>query len=232
MTSQLAICRKEESMIILAPSILSANFVNLGEDIKQVEQAGAEYLHIDVMDGAFVPSISFGAPVMKCIRPISKLVFDVHLMVEEPIRYIDDFVKAGADIITVHAEACKHLNRTIAKIKEAGVKVGVSLNPSTSLSVLDYCLEDIDMVLIMSVNPGFGGQKFLPLAIDKIKSLKELIRVKNLNVDIQVDGGVNTDNVSEIIEAGANVIVAGTGVFAGDIMKNIKSFKEIFSKYQ
>ena len=219
-------------MIILAPSILSANFVNLGEDIKQVEQAGAEYLHIDVMDGAFVPSISFGAPVMKCIRPISKLVFDVHLMVEEPIRYIDDFVKAGADIITVHAEACKHLNRTIAKIKEAGVKVGVSLNPSTSLSVLDYCLEDIDMVLIMSVNPGFGGQKFLPLAIDKIKSLKELIRVKNLNVDIQVDGGVNTDNVSEIIEAGANVIVAGTGVFAGDIMKNIKSFKEIFSKYQ
>ena len=219
-------------MIILAPSILSANFVNLGEDIKQVEQAGAEYLHIDVMDGAFVPSISFGAPVMKCIRPISKLVFDVHLMVEEPIRYIDDFVKAGADIITVHAEACKHLNRTIAKIKEAGVKAGVSLNPSTSLSVLDYCLEDIDMVLIMSVNPGFGGQKFLPLAIDKIKSLKELIRVKNLNVDIQVDGGVNTDNVSEIIEAGANIIVAGTGVFAGDIMKNIKSFKEIFSKYQ
>ena len=219
-------------MIILAPSILSANFVNLGEDIKQVEQAGAECLHIDVMDGAFVPSISFGAPVMKCIRPISKLVFDVHLMVEEPIRYIDDFVKAGADIIAVHAEACKHLNRTIAKIKEAGVKVGVSLNPSTSLSVLDYCLEDIDMVLIMSVNPGFGGQKFLPLAIDKIKSLKELIRVKNLNVDIQVDGGVNTDNVSEIIEAGANIIVAGTGVFAGDIMKNIKSFKEIFSKYQ
>jgi len=219
-------------MIKLAPSILSASFANLEEDIKQVEQAGAEYLHIDVMDGAFVPSISFGAPVMKCIRPISKLVFDVHLMVEEPIRYIDDFVKAGADIITVHAEACKHLNRTIARIKEAGVKVGVSLNPSTSLSVLDYCLEDIDMVLIMSVNPGFGGQKFLPLAIDKIKTLKELIRVKNLNVDIQVDGGINTDNVSEIIEAGGNVIVAGTAVFGGDIVKNIESFKEIFSKYQ
>lgn len=231
MTSKACHMQKEESMIKLAPSILSANFANLEEDIKQVEQAGAEYLHIDVMDGAFVPSISFGAPVMKCIRPISNLVFDVHLMVEEPIRYIDDFVKAGADIITIHAEACKHLNRTIARIKESGVKVGVSLNPSTSLSVLDYCLEDIDMVLIMSVNPGFGGQKFLPLAVDKIKTLKELIRVKNLNVDIQVDGGINTNNVSEIIEAGGNVIVAGTAVFGGDIVKNVNNFKDIFSKY-
>ena len=219
-------------MYKLAPSILAADFSNLGRDVKKIENAGVEYLHIDVMDGMYVPTISFGAPIIRSLRKVSSLVFDVHLMIEDPIRLIDEFVEAGADIITVHAEACIHLHRTITAIKEKGVKVGVSLNPSTPLSVLEYVLDELDMVLLMSVNPGYGGQRFLPLTIEKIKSLKEMIDEKNLKVDIEVDGGLSADNVHLVLDAGANVIVAGTAVFKNDISRNVHQFKEVFKKYE
>lgn len=219
-------------MIKLAPSMLAGDFNRLGEQITLLEKAGAEYLHIDVMDGSYVPSISFGMPVISSIRKNSNMVFDVHLMIDEPIRYIDDFAEAGADIITVHAEACKHLNRTIAKIKEAGCKAGVSLNPSTPLNVLEYVLSELDMVLIMSVNPGFGGQAFIPNSLDKIKSLREMITDQGLDIDIEVDGGINSSNVSEVIKAGANVIVAGTAVFKGNIENNIMDFKKVFDTFK
>lgn len=217
-------------MIKLAPSILSANFANLGEDIRKVEEAGAEFLHIDVMDGVFVPSISFGMPVIKSIRKVSNLFFDVHLMINNPDDFIEEFAKAGADNITVHVETCKHLNRTISKIKELGVKASVSLNPATSLSVLDYILEDVDMVLLMTVNPGFGGQSFLPNSIDKIKKLRAMAIERQISLDIQVDGGINEHNLNDVVHAGATVIVAGTSIFAGNIDENIKRFKSIITR--
>lgn len=219
-------------MIKLAPSILSADFNILGEHISLLEQAGVEYLHIDVMDGEFVPSISFGMPVIASIRKNSKLVFDVHLMIEEPIRYLEAFKDAGADIITVHAEACTHLHRTVSRIKELGLKAGVSLNPATPLNALEYVLKDLDMVLIMTVNPGFGGQSLLPVTLQKVKDLKKMIQNAEAMIDIEVDGGITIGNVEEALNAGANVIVSGTSVFKGNIKDNVEGFKKKFEKYE
>ncbi len=197
----------------LAPSILSADFSNLLKDVKIVEKAGCEFLHIDVMDGHFVPNITIGPVVVQSLKGKTDMVFDVHLMIEEPEKYIEAFAKAGADIITIHQETAAHMHRVIQMIKAQGVKAGVSLNPATSLNTLEYILEDLDMVLIMSVNPGFGGQKYIPAMTEKVRRLKDMIDRKDLNVEIQVDGGINPDNVREIVKAGADIIVAGSAVF-------------------
>ena len=212
----------------IAPSILSADFSRLGEEIKAVEAAGADYIHVDVMDGHFVPNITIGSPVVNAIRKVTKLPLDVHLMISEPDRYIADFAKAGSDIITVHAEACIHLHRTIGYIKELGIRAGVSLNPSTPLSVIEQILEDVDMVLLMTVNPGFGGQKFIKTMLPKIAEMRRIINDRGLKVELEVDGGVTLDNIYDISRAGADSFVAGSAVFgSNDYKKTIEEMKRL-----
>ncbi|NMS90967.1 ribulose-phosphate 3-epimerase [Clostridioides difficile] len=215
-------------MIKLAPSILSADFAKLLEDVRKVESAGCEYLHIDVMDGHFVPNITLGPLVVKSLKKENiNMVFDAHLMIENPDQYIEEFVKAGCDIITVHQEACVHLHRTIQNIKSHGIKAGVVLNPATPIDTIKHVLPDLDMVLLMSVNPGFGGQSFIPCVLDKIKDLKALIDNQGLNIDIEVDGGISPKNVAEVVKAGANVIVAGSAIFGSDdIQETVNLFRK------
>ena len=219
-------------MYILAPSVLAADFGKLAEDTAKAREGGASYLHLDVMDGAFVPSISFGMPVIASLRGYTGLVFDVHMMVEDPGRYVESIRAAGADIITVHQEACTHLDRVIGQIKASGAKAGVALNPATPVSTLECVLDQVDMVLVMSVNPGFGGQKFIPYTLDKVRALRQYFDRKGLSTDIQVDGGVNRDTIRPLIEAGANVLVAGSAVFGGDVKANVETFMNIFKEYE
>ena len=214
-------------MNFLSPSILAADISRLGEEIKCIDEAGAHYVHIDIMDGHFVPTIYFGAPLMKSIRGLTERVFDVHLMVKEPARLVKEMVACGADIITVHAESCVHLDRTIDKIKERGAKASVALNPATDLSCLEYILPKLDMVLLMTVNPGYGGQKYIPYATQKIRNLRQMIEERELDIDIEVDGGINLYNVQEVLNAGANIIVAGSAVFRGDKVANVEEFLKV-----
>lgn len=217
---------------ILAPSILAADFKVLGKEMELTEEAGAQYIHFDVMDGMFVPSISFGMPVLSSIKGATSQVMDAHLMVQEPIRYIEDFKEAGADIVTVHLEACEDVDATIAEIRECGMKAGLSICPDTGVQEAKEYLPKIDMLLVMSVHPGFGGQKFIPESLDRIRSLRNMIDEQGLDVDIQVDGGIYHNNVREVLDAGANIIVAGSAVFRGDTSKNTKEFMEILKDYE
>ncbi|MBR5509846.1 MAG: ribulose-phosphate 3-epimerase [Lachnospiraceae bacterium] len=214
----------------LSPSILSADFAHLGEDIKRAEAAGTPYLHYDVMDGMFVPSISFGMPVLESVRKVTDMVLDVHLMIEDPDRYIDEFVRCGADIITVHYEACKDIKKTIQMIKDKGVKAGVTIKPNTPNSVLADVLDQVDMILLMTVEPGFGGQAYIPSSTDKIRELRQMLNERGLDTDIEVDGGIKKENLQMVLDAGANVIVAGSAIFKGDIEQNVKDFLEIMSR--
>lgn len=217
---------------ILSPSILSADFKVLGEQMKATEENGATYLHFDVMDGMFVPSISFGMPVLKSIHDATGQVMDAHLMVQEPIRYVEAFKEAGAHIVTVHLEACEDVGATLGKIHDCGMKAGLSICPETPVSAVEPFLPQIEMLLIMSVHPGFGGQKFIPESLDKIREARQKIQAGGYNIDIQVDGGIYLTNVREVLEAGANIIVAGSAVFKGDPGENTKAFMEILRSYE
>ena len=217
---------------ILAPSILSADFKMLGDQIRQTEEAGAQYVHFDVMDGIFVPSISFGMPVLSSIKGLTAQVMDVHLMVTEPIRYVEEFARCGADIITVHLEACENPAETLKTIRDCGVKAGISIKPGTPVESLKPYLTQADMFLIMSVEPGFGGQAFIPESLDRIKELRAMLEAAGLETDIEVDGGIYHSNVAEVLEAGANVIVSGSGVYKGDIKENTSRFMEILKDYE
>ena len=217
----------------LLPSILSADFNRLGEQIHTIEQAGCEWLHIDVMDGMFVPSISFGMPVIQSIRKETSLFFDVHLMVQDPGRYVECFHECGADLLTVHAEACPDLEQTLKKIRSCGRKVGVALNPATPLSVLKGLLDQVDMILLMSVNPGFGGQKYIPETTQKIKDLRVMLKEYGReDLNVEVDGGINQETIDEALMAGANMIVAGSAVFRGDIRENIRVLESKIGSYE
>jgi ribulose-phosphate 3-epimerase len=215
----------------IAPSILSADFTRLGEEVKAVEKAGADYIHIDVMDGHFVPNITIGPLIVKAVRRVTKLPLDVHLMISDPDSFIDEFAEAGADIITVHAETVNHLNRTLNYIRKKGVKPGVSLNPATTLDCLEYLLDDLHMVLLMTVNPGFEGQKFIPVVVPKIKRLREEIDKRGLNVEIEVDGGISPGTIRQVSSAGASVFVAGSAIFySEDYEKTIRLMREAISE--
>ncbi len=217
---------------ILAPSILSADFKKLGEQLELCEKSGAEYLHFDVMDGMFVQNISFGIPVLECIKGHTGMVLDVHLMIQEPIRYAESFAKAGADILTIHYEACTDVQATIDKIHSCGIKAGLTIKPGTPVEVLKPFLDQVEMFLIMSVEPGQGGQGFIPESLDKIRALREMLNAKGLTTDIEVDGGIKTDNAAEVAKAGANIMVAGSAVFKGEIEANVSEFMKVLKAYE
>lgn len=217
---------------VLSPSILAADFKVLGQEMKKTEENGAAYIHFDVMDGMFVPSISFGMPVLASIHDATEQFMDAHLMVQEPVRYVEAFQKAGADSVTVHLEACEDVKTTLDKIHACGMKAGLAVNPETDVKELVPYLEDVEMILIMSVHPGFGGQKFIPESLDKIREVRAMLNEKNLETDIQVDGGIYVENVREVLDAGANVIVAGSAVFRGDAGENTAKFMEILKSYE